>query len=134
MSENGIEFLSVRFVPRRRRTGAAGLPHHVLNRACRRAALFENHADYRDFVQVLIDARARVDMRILAYSVMPNHWHLILWPDTDLQLSRFMHWLTLTHTKRWHIVRGTTGSARILPTQDYSPNGPYLSPAIGFPH
>jgi hypothetical protein len=33
---------------------------------------------------------------------MQNHWHLILWPDEDLQLSRFMHWLTTTHTQRWH--------------------------------
>jgi putative transposase len=82
----------------------------VLNRACRRAALFEDDADYRDFVEVFVHARARVEMRILAYTVMPNHWHLILWPDTDLQLSRFMHWLTLTHTKRWHIARGTTGT------------------------
>jgi putative transposase len=82
----------------------------VLNRACRRAALFEDDVDYQDFMRVLIDARARMDMRILAYTVMPNHWHLILWPATDLQLSRFMHWLTLTHTKRWHIVRGTTGT------------------------
>lgn len=82
----------------------------MLNRASRRAALFEDDADYRDFLQVLIEARARTDMRILAYTVMPNHCHLILWPDADLQLSRFMHWLTLTHTKRWHIARGTTGT------------------------
>jgi REP-associated tyrosine transposase len=97
-------------MPRRRRTGAAGLAHHVLNRACRRATLFADDAEYREFVQVLSDARERTDMRILAYVVMPNHWHLIVWPDADLQLSRFMHWLTLTHTKRWHVARGTTGT------------------------
>jgi putative transposase len=49
-------------------------------------------------------------MRVLAYVVMPNHWHLVLWPAADVQLSRFMQWLTLTHTRRWHIVRGTIGT------------------------
>ena len=38
---------------------------------------------------------------------MPNHWHLILWPQKDGELSRFVGWLTLTHTQRWHAHRGT---------------------------
>jgi len=41
-------------------------------------------------------------MRLLAYCLMPNHWHLILWPQKDGELSDYMHWLTLTHTQRWH--------------------------------
>ena len=49
-------------------------------------------------------------MRILGYAVMPNHWHLILWPSEDVQTSRFMHWLTMTHTQRWHTRHGTTGT------------------------
>jgi putative transposase len=49
-------------------------------------------------------------MRVLAYAVMPNHWHLVLWPDADRHLSTYMHWLTLAHTKRWHVDRGTTGT------------------------
>ena len=40
-------------------------------------------------------------MRLLAYCVMPNHWHLVVWPRQDGDLSRFMNWLTLTHTQRW---------------------------------
>jgi putative transposase len=72
--------------------------------------LFLDADDYHMFRRVLHDARARFAMRILAYAVMPNHWHLILWPNQDLQLSRFMHWLTLTHTQRWHTTHGTTGS------------------------
>ena len=38
-----------------------------------------------------------------AMSIMlPNHWHLLLWPRRDGKLSDFGHWLTLTHTQRWH--------------------------------
>ncbi len=97
-------------MPRRKRLGVAGIPHHVLNRACQRSVLFEDTDDYRAFVNVLTEAKTRVTMRVLGYAVMPNHWHLILWPNEDLQLSRFMHWLTMTHTQRWHTRHGTTGT------------------------
>ncbi len=43
-------------------------------------------------------SRASYSMRLLAHCVMPNHFHLILWPTGDGDLSRFMQWLTLTHT------------------------------------
>lgn len=36
---------------------------------------------------------------------MPNHWHLVLWPQADGQLSEFMHWLTMTHAQRLHAHR-----------------------------
>jgi putative transposase len=41
-------------------------------------------------------------MRLLAYCLMPNHWHLVVWPQGDGELSDFGHWLSLTHTQRWH--------------------------------
>ena len=44
---------------------------------------------------------------------MPNHWHLILWPKGDHDLSEYMRWLTVTHTQRWHSFHGTSGSGPI---------------------
>jgi putative transposase len=44
---------------------------------------------------------------------MPNHFHLVLWPRTDLELSTFMAWLTATHSKRWHARRGTAGTGHV---------------------
>jgi putative transposase len=41
-------------------------------------------------------------MRLLAYCLMPNHWHLVVWPQKNRDLSEVMHLLTLTHTQRWH--------------------------------
>ena len=41
-------------------------------------------------------------MRILSYEVMPNHWHLILYPKKDGDLQKFMGWVSMTHTQRWH--------------------------------
>jgi putative transposase len=49
-------------------------------------------------------------MRILAYCVIPNHFHLVLWPHQDGALSEFMRWLTMTHTQRWHAAHQTAGT------------------------
>jgi len=52
-------------------------------------------------------------MRCLAYCLMPNHFHLVLWPRTDTELSAFMAWLTATHSKRWHAWRQTAGIGHV---------------------
>jgi putative transposase len=52
-------------------------------------------------------------MRILGYCLMPNHWHLVLWPSGDGELSTFMRLLTLTHTQRWHAHHHSAGTGHL---------------------
>ena len=56
---------------------------HALNRANARAQIFYNPEDYVAFESVLAEARERTGMRVLSYCLMPNHWHLVLWPKKD---------------------------------------------------
>ncbi len=95
------------------RVALGGLVYHVINRANGGMRLFESDADYAAFERVLAEANERVTMRILAYCVMPNHWHFVLWPRRDGELSRFMAWLTLTHTQRWHAHHQSAGSGHV---------------------
>lgn len=76
--------------------------YHVLNRANNRTRIFHVDADYRHFEKLLQKAAEREKMRILAYTIMPNHWHLLLYPRNDGDLLAFMQWLTLTHTQQYH--------------------------------
>lgn len=87
--------------------------YHVLNRANARAPLFEKAADYAAFLGVLREAVERAETRLLAYCVMPNHWHLVVWPRQDGELARFVGWLTLTHTQRWHAHYHTAGTGHL---------------------
>lgn len=80
------------------RDARGGIVYHVLNRANARMTIFEKSPDYAAFEEILQEAVERVDMRLLAYCILPNHWHLVLWPKKDGDLSRFTGWLTLTHT------------------------------------
>ena len=80
-----------------------GAIHHVVNRGNRRKVIFHHDGDYQAFTDVLREACEKFRMRLIAYSLMPNHWHLVLWTDPDVSLSAFMHWLTSTHVRRYHM-------------------------------
>ncbi|MBI3251346.1 MAG: transposase [Candidatus Andersenbacteria bacterium] len=84
------------------RTDVGDIVYHVLNRANNRTAIFGKPNDYQAFQDVLKQAKEKYPMRILAFCLMPNHWHLVLHPAADGQLAPFMRWVTLTHTQRWH--------------------------------
>ena len=90
-----------------------GMVFHVLNRGVAQMQLFEKAADYQAFEQVLQDTLDQSPMRICAYAVMPNHWHLLLWPECDGELSAFMQRLTITHVRRWQEHRGYAGLGHV---------------------
>ena len=98
---------------RPQRANDGGMVFHALNRANARAQIFYKPEDYVAFESVLAEARERTGMRVLSYCLMPNHWHLVLWPKKDGDLSRFMGWLTLTHTQRWHAHYQTAGTGHV---------------------
>ena len=100
-------------MPTKVRVMVGGMVYHVLNRANGRMRPFEDRGDYQAFLRVLSEAHEQVAMRTIDFAVMPNHWHLVLWPREDGDLPAFMHWLSLTHSKRWHGAHGTTGRGHI---------------------
>jgi putative transposase len=100
-------------MPRRPRVSTGGLAYHVLNRRVGRLRLFEKPADYLAFENILYEAHERAGIRIAAYCLMRNHWHLLLWPRDDGELSEVMRWITVTHTQRWHAHRQTSGSGPV---------------------
>jgi putative transposase len=97
----------------RARRSIGGIIYHVLNRANARATLFKTHGDYEAFERVLTEAQQRQSMRILAYCVIPNHWHFALWPREDGELPQFMWWLAGTHAHRWRIAHRTIGMGHV---------------------
>jgi REP element-mobilizing transposase RayT len=56
---------------------------------------------------------ARYPVQLLAYCVMPNHWHLVLEPEGTRVLASFMQWVTATHALRWHRHRRTLGEGHV---------------------
>src|SRR5437588_4644620 len=100
-------------MPRRLRFASGGFVFHVLNRAVARDRIFDKSMDYAAFERVLKQAKDFVPMRLLAYCILSNHWHLVLWPFHDGDLSEYLRWLTVTHTQRWHAHRHTAGTGAL---------------------
>jgi len=101
-------------MPRRPRISTGGLVYHVLNRGVARQEVFEDDDDYGAFERVMTEAlRREPGVRLLGYCLMPNHWHMVLWPKRDGELSEFMRWLTVTHTQRWHAHRHSAGTGPV---------------------
>jgi putative transposase len=97
-------------MPRRLRVASGGFAYHVLNRGVGRLRIFGKQRDFEAFEEVIGEAKSRFPMRVLAWCVMPSHWHFVLWPQCDGDLSEFMRWLTVTHTQRWHAAHRTAGT------------------------
>lgn len=64
--------------------------------------MFHKDGDYIAFQKLLKQASDRIPMRMLSYCLMPNHFHLVLWPKGDGDLSKWMQWLTTSHVRRYH--------------------------------
>lgn len=100
-------------MPRAPRIDVGNHIYHVINRANGRQTIFHKPADYQHFESLLGEASERCGMRILSYALMPNHWHLLLYPKNDGDLTSFMQWLTLTHTQQYHVRKRTIGYGHI---------------------
>jgi len=98
---------------RRRRFSRGGYVYHVCNRGSRKGLILESYDDYDMFCSLVNEAREKIAMRIVAYCFLRNHFHFLLWPRADGDLPRFMHWLTGTHGRRFHLRRGTVGSGAV---------------------
>lgn len=100
-------------MPRPLRIDVGGELYHCINRAVGRQTIFKDEKDFRLFEEILQEVVDGTDMRILAYCIMPNHFHLVLFPRNDGELSDFMKRITVTHTQRYRVATNTVGEGPI---------------------
>ena len=100
-------------MPRRARSTQHGSYFHVINRSVRKLVLFTQPADYRAFLSILSQGLEQHPARLIAYSVMPNHWHLVMGHTDTATLSRCLHWVTSTHAIRLNRHRDSVGEGPV---------------------
>ncbi len=84
------------------RASAGGVCYHVLNRGNACGQVFHKDGDYRALMELVEKSCERLPLRVIGYCLMPNHFHLVLWPYGDGDLSRWMQWLMTSHVRRYH--------------------------------
>ena len=96
-------------MPRAPRASVGGICYHVMNRGNGRRAVFHKHADYQAFLKAIGHAWIEIPMPVLGFCLLPNHFHLVVWPKEVGDLSRWMHGVLNTHVRRYHQHYHTSG-------------------------
>ncbi|MCM8787974.1 MAG: transposase [Candidatus Omnitrophica bacterium] len=96
-------------MPRIARGLVDGFIYHVLNRGNALQKIFHKDKDYEVFINLMKEAKERYPVKIFAYCLMPNHFHMVLMPQIGEELSKFMQWLMTSHVRRYHVHYGSSG-------------------------
>ena len=88
-------------MPRTAGVAPGGLCYDVRNRGNARREIFLKDGDYQAFLKALAHACVQVPMRVLGYCLLPNHFHSVVWPKEDGDLSRWLQWLLNAHVRRY---------------------------------
>lgn len=100
-------------MPRSRRIVPPNSVWHVVNRGNERRALFHGPDNYDDFLYLVERTLREIPLRVLAYALMPNHWHFVVWPANAPELSQFMHRVTAAHAARIRYETATIGLGHV---------------------
>lgn len=96
-------------MPRVARGLADGLIYHIINRGNGRQQVFHTDGDYRAFAELMAEASERYPVKVLAWCIMPNHFHLLVSPERADDLSRWMQWFMTSHVRRYHRFYNSSG-------------------------
>ena len=100
-------------MPRQKRADEGGSIYHVLNRGNARKTIFHKDEDFEAFLRVLGEGLERYPVELFSFTLMPNHWHMLLRPSQDGLMGRMLRWVTATHTQRYHAHYQTTGEGHL---------------------
>jgi putative transposase len=75
-------------MPRVARGLADGHIYHIINRGNGRQQVFHGEGDYLSFVELMEQAGERHPVGLLAWCLMPNHFHLLVRPEQASDLSK----------------------------------------------
>lgn len=95
-------------MPYREKAGA-GCYYHVFNRGNNRQTIFFERENFAFFLQLLHECFPQNDVEIVAYCLMPNHFHLMIHTHNDT-LASHMQSLSLRYTKSINESRKRVGS------------------------
>jgi putative transposase len=77
-------------MPRLARIVVEGYPHHVTQRGNNKQNTFLENEDYRIYLELFENYRAKHNLGVIAYCPMPNHVHISVLPEsTDLLAKTF---------------------------------------------
>ena len=75
--------------------------YHIMNRGRRGGDIFSDNPDYTYFTELLRETSEMWNVRIAAYCLMPNHYHMLV-QTPDANISRSMRHINGVYTQRYN--------------------------------
>lgn len=83
--------------------------YHIYNRGNRKQEIFLNFRDYERFLKKIKDYKEKYNTTILAYCLMPNHFHFLLQQTNHNSISKFISDLCNSHSRYFNVKYETVG-------------------------
>ncbi len=96
-------------MPRVARAVFAGIPHHITQRGNRGEEVFFVEEDRLTYLRWLREYCQKCKVKVLAYSLMTNHLHVVMTPSTAGGLERVLKPLHMRYSQGVNRARGGKG-------------------------
>ena len=97
-------------MPYRSDAFAQGQYYHLYNRGAGKGKIFFNVGNYAYLLQLVTRYWKKYGVTVIAYCLMPNHYHFLLRQDTDVPLSLFMQVIFNSYVQAINIQQERTGA------------------------
>lgn len=97
-------------MPYREDTFVKGRYHHIYNRGAGRNRLFFNPENYTHCLRLVKRYAKRYGMTVIAYCLMPNHYHFLLRQNGDVPISKFINVLFNAYVQAVNRQQGRSGT------------------------
>lgn len=87
-----------------------GSYYHVYNRGSRKQSIFFNYYEYKRFLEKIVKYKNKYPINILAYCLMPNHFHFLLQQVGSNSISSFISDLCNSHSRYLNVKYDSVGS------------------------
>jgi putative transposase len=87
-----------------------GQYYHIYNRGAGKAQIFFNDGNYQYLLRLVKEYYQQHGATVIAYCLMPNHYHFLLRQESGEPLSKFMQVLFNSYVQALNLQQGRTGT------------------------
>jgi len=84
--------------------------YHVYNRSVENLIIFASRENYLFLLQKVKEYKEKFCMAIIAYCLMPNHYHFLLRQDADFSVAQFIQAIFNSYSKAFNKMVKRTGT------------------------
>ena len=88
----------------------AGHYYHIYNRGAGRQSIFLNHENYVYVLRLLKEVAAECKATVIAYCLLPNHYHWLLRQDGDTSAGKVPTRVFGSYSQAFNLANGRTGA------------------------